>query len=372
MSTESSHPLADRAARPDGSCVRLGPVDIGGRDFAVIGGPCAVESASQIDRAARMVANAGVPLLRGGAFKPRTSPYSFQGLGKRGLLMLHECRRNLNLPVVAEVLSDSDIGLVERHADMLQVGARNMQNFTLLKALGRSRKPVLLKRGLAATVEEWLNAAEYILHAGNPRVVLCERGIRTYENSTRNTLDLNSVALLKKLTHLPVLVDPSHGTGRRELVRPLALAALAAGADGIIVEAHPNPDEAWSDGAQSLDSEGLEALMADLRRLAPLYHRRLALYSPDRPEEQIASCRRSIDALDGSIARLLEERARIGRLAGQTKSRSGRPVRDENREGEVLERVAGSAGDELSAAALQRMFRCIIDETRQVQECDAA
>lgn len=370
--TTSTHPLGERSARPDGTRIRLGSVEIGGTDFAVIAGPCAVEGAAQMDAAARMVAAAGVPLLRGGAFKPRTSPYSFQGLGKRALLMLHECRQNLNLPVVTEVLSTEDVELVERHADMLQVGARNMHNFALLKAVGKSQKPVLLKRGLAATVDEWLYAAEYILQAGNPQVVLCERGIRTFETSTRNTLDLNSVALLKQKTHLPVLVDPSHGTGQRELVKPLALAALAAGADGVMIEAHPEPEEAWSDGAQSLDGERLADLMRELGRLALLCKRRLATTTPVPAVARIGAWRRQIDALDDSLATLLRERARIGRLLGGAKTAGGQPLRDESREDEVLAHAAGSADAGLSSAALKRLFRCIIDETRQRQERDAA
>lgn len=366
---QSSHPLADRTARPDGSCVRVGPVDIGSQTFAVISGPCAVENEAQLERAARMVTAAGVPLLRGGAFKPRTSPYSFQGLGEHGLRLLDDVGRGANLPVVTEVMSIEQVGVVARYADVLQVGARNMHNFALLKALGDIGKPVLLKRGLAATVEEWLCAAEYILQAGNPDVILCERGIRTFETSTRNTLDLNSVALLKTLTHLPVLVDPSHGTGRHELVKPLALAALAAGADGVIVEAHPEPDAAWSDGAQSLDGAELESLMQSLGRLAPAFGRRLATATPTPLAPRIAAYQRRIDAIDDSLAALLEERVRLEGLVEPARTEAGGLVRAGNRKYAVLNPM----GDDAPIVATTGAFHSIIGERRPSEEkCNAA
>jgi len=243
-----------------------GPVELGGRAFVVMAGPCAVEGAAQIEDAARAVAEAGCAVLRGGAFKPRTSPYAFQGLGAEGARLLFDSAQRNGLATVTEVMDPAQLPAVERAA-LLQVGARNMQNFTLLQALARSRRPVLLKRGPAATVEEWLLAAEYLLAGGNDQVVLCERGIRTFETSTRNTLDLSAVALVKERTHLPVVVDPSHASGRPELVLPLSLAAAAAGADGLLVEVHARPEEALSDGAQALRPRELRELMD---RLAPV------------------------------------------------------------------------------------------------------
>jgi 3-deoxy-7-phosphoheptulonate synthase len=245
--------------------VRVGDVMIGGQNIVVIAGPCSVESKEQIFATAAAVRKAGAAILRGGAFKPRTSPHDFQGLGVAGLKLLREAGDTVGLPVVTEVMSEEDIAVVSDHADMLQVGARNMQNFALLKKLGRSDKPILLKRGPSATVKEWLSAAEYILSGGNPNVVLCERGIRTFDNSLRNTLDLAAVALLKETVDLPVIVDPSHATGRRSLVSVCARAAIAIGADGVMVEVHPKPDKALSDGAQSLTFDDLEDMMGGLK-----------------------------------------------------------------------------------------------------------
>jgi 3-deoxy-7-phosphoheptulonate synthase len=255
------------AIRPDRSkgALRVGSAVFGEGHFVLISGPCAVESLDQIVDSARMVRAAGATLLRGGAFKPRTSPYAFQGLGLEGLRYLQEAGRQFDLPVVTEVLTIEDIPAVVAHADVLQVGARNMHNFALLKELGRVDKPVILKRGMSATVKELLLAAEYILAGGNQRVILCERGIRTFETSTRATLDVSSVPVLRRLTHLPIIVDPSHAAGDRELVIPLALAAAAAGADGLIVEAHPRPEEALCDKEQALTAEDLGLMVAGLR-----------------------------------------------------------------------------------------------------------
>ncbi|HEY8346458.1 MAG TPA: 3-deoxy-7-phosphoheptulonate synthase [Symbiobacteriaceae bacterium] len=239
-------------------------VVFGGGKPVVIAGPCAVESRDQILRTARAVKAAGAHMLRGGAFKPRTSPYSFQGLGVEGLRLLAAARAETGLPVVTEVMNDSDVPLVAQHADMLQVGARNMHNYPLLRALGAAGRPVLLKRGMGATVEEWIHAAEYVVAAGNPDVVLCERGIRTFEHTTRNTLDLGAALVAKRLTHLPVIADPSHGAGRRDLVVPLAKAILAAGLDGVIVEVHVEPEKALSDREQAIDPEEFAGLMAEL------------------------------------------------------------------------------------------------------------
>lgn len=260
--------LASRDFRPEPTVVEVAGVRFGAGDPVIIAGPCSVEGPEQILAAARAVRAAGAHMLRGGAFKPRTSPYSFQGLGEQGLALLAEARAETGLPVVTEVLSPDAVPVVARYADMLQVGARNMQNYPLLRELGRAGLPVLLKRGPGATVEEWLMAAEYLLAEGNPRVVLCERGIRTFETATRFTLDLNAVPLVKELSHLPVIVDPSHGTGRWTLVTPMARAAVAAGADGIMVEVHPDPAQALSDGAQSLTPERFAALVRQVREVA--------------------------------------------------------------------------------------------------------
>jgi len=257
--------LASRQEGQATTVVMAGDVAIGAGTLVVIAGPCSVESRQQIRETARRVKAAGAHMLRGGAYKPRTSPYEFQGLGEKALQWLAEAREASGLPVVTEVLSLEDVDMVADYADMLQVGARNMQNYALLRRLATAPKPVLLKRGPAATIREWLLAAEYLLSGGNPNVVLCERGIRTFETATRNTLDLAGVALVKELSHLPVLVDPSHGTGQRRLVPPASRAAAAIGADGLIIEVHPCPDEAWSDGDQSLDPVQFGMLMNDLR-----------------------------------------------------------------------------------------------------------
>ncbi|WP_242346606.1 3-deoxy-7-phosphoheptulonate synthase [Anaeromyxobacter terrae] len=245
-----------------------GAVAFGGSRVPVVAGPCAVESWEQLEAVARAAKAAGARLLRGGAFKPRSSPYTFQGLGEEGLKLLARARELTGLPVVTEVMSPDAVGLVAEYADCLQIGARNMQNYDLLRALGSAGKPVLLKRALSGTIEELLMSAEYVLAAGNPDVILCERGIRTFERATRNTLDLSAVPVLKELTHLPVLVDPSHGTGKRSLVPAMALAAIAAGADGLLLEVHPDPARARSDGPQSLTPAGLEALLPRLAAVA--------------------------------------------------------------------------------------------------------
>jgi 3-deoxy-7-phosphoheptulonate synthase len=270
-----SFKLASREVRPEGSVVHVNGADIGGHRLAVIAGPCAVESRAQVEGAAEAVMRAGAHLLRGGAYKPRTSPYSFQGMEDEGLLLLENAGRRSGLPVVTEIMDAHDIDLVAEHADMLQVGARNSQNFSLLRRLGKIKKPVLLKRGMSTRIEEFLMAAEYILSAGNPNVVLCERGIRTFETATRNTLDLNAVPLLKQWTHLPVIVDPSHGTGLWSLVTPMALASIAAGADGLLIEVHPDPKTALSDGPQQLKPERFAELMRALRPIATAMNRSL-------------------------------------------------------------------------------------------------
>jgi len=267
--------LASRDFHPQDTVVTINGVTIGGSQLVVMAGPCAVESHDQLLETARAVKEAGAQVLRGGAFKPRTSPYSFQGLGEKGLRLLAEAREETGLPVITEVMEPQMVPLVTTYADVLQIGARNMQNYALLHAVGEAQRPVLLKRGMMCTIEELLMAAEYILSHGNDRVVLCERGIRTFESYTRNTLDISAVPLLKQLSHLPVIVDPSHATGKWELVGPVSRAAVAVGADGLIIEVHPHPEEALSDGAQSLKPARFAALMRSLRPVAEAVGRTL-------------------------------------------------------------------------------------------------
>jgi len=262
--------LASRELQKNDTIVTVGPVKIGGTRIAVMAGPCAVENEEQIFESARIVRESGAVVLRGGAFKPRSSPYSFQGLGEEGLRLLKSAGEKHDLPVVSEIVSTSNVDMFCEYVDLMQIGARNMQNFELLKAVGATGRPVMLKRGLAATIEEWLMAAEYLLAAGTVDVILCERGIRTFETYTRNSLDISSIPVAKKLTHLPVIVDPSHATGLREKVPPVALAAVAAGADGLIIEVHPNPEEALSDGPQTVFPEQFEKLMRDIEALSPV------------------------------------------------------------------------------------------------------
>ncbi len=272
--------LASRAFRPQGTVVRVGPperrVEIGGRDVVMMAGPCSVENKDQINRCAELLAAEGVRVLRGGAYKPRTSPYSFQGLGEEGLRLIREAADRNRMLVVSEVMDHAHISMMLRYVDLLQVGARNMQNYNLLRELGKVDRPVLLKRGPSATIEELLLSAEYILAGGNYQVVLCERGIRTFENYTRNTLDVSAIPVVQKLSHLPIIADPSHGTGRRDKVAPMARAALAAGADGLLIEVHPNPDAALSDGAQSLTPSMFSQLLKELRMIAPAVSRTVA------------------------------------------------------------------------------------------------
>jgi len=256
--------LASREFKSENTVVRINGVAVGTDEFIVMAGPCSVEGRDQLLQTATAVGALGARMLRGGAFTPRTSPYSFQGLGQDGLELLAEARAITGLPVVTEVMAPEEVELVASYADMLQIGARNMQNFSLLKEVGKCDRPVLLKRGMSATIEEWLQAAEYIMSGGNSRVVLCERGIRTFETQVRNTLDISAVPVVKQLSHLPVVVDPSHAAGKRSLVKPLALAAAAVGADGLLVEVHPDPGSALSDGPQSLDLPGFADLMRDL------------------------------------------------------------------------------------------------------------
>ncbi|MBX3179729.1 MAG: 3-deoxy-7-phosphoheptulonate synthase [Candidatus Hydrogenedentes bacterium] len=257
--------LAGLEVRQERSVVQCGNVKIGGGHFCIVGGPCSVESRDQIMETAKAVKDAGGNMLRGGAYKPRTSPYSFQGMEEQGLILLEEAGKTYGLPVVTEVMTIEQVPLVEKHADMFQIGARNMQNFGLLKAVGRSRKPVFLKRGMASTIQEFLMSAEYVMSEGNPNVVLCERGIRTFETETRNTLDIHAVPVLQKYTHLPVVVDPSHAAGRWDIIASMSRASVAAGADGLMIEVHPRPEEAFSDGPQSLRPAKFAALVKELQ-----------------------------------------------------------------------------------------------------------
>lgn len=267
VSITEKYKLVSREFKKEDSIVDVDGVKIGGGHFAVMAGPCSVESREQLLEAARAVKTYGAQFLRGGAFKPRTSPYDFQGLGVEGLKMMREVADEVGLKVVTEIININDIDTICQYADMLQIGARNMQNFQLLKEVGFTKKPVLLKRGLSATISEWLNAAEYIASGGNYNIVLCERGIRTYETFTRNTLDLSAVAAVKELSHLPIIVDPSHGTGRWQMVQPMARAAVAAGADGLMIEVHPHPEVALSDGDQSLKPANFKIVMDEVKQI---------------------------------------------------------------------------------------------------------
>lgn len=268
--------LSSREFEPEDTVIRVGSVAIGGDTLVVMAGPCAAETREQVMSTARAVKSAGANILRGGAFKPSTSPYSFRGLGEEGLKLLTEAKEETGLPLITEVLTPGDVELVVKYADVLQVGARNMQNFVLLDEVGRADKPVMLKRGISATIQEWLLAVEYILSQGNRQVILCERGIRTFETYTRNTMDISAIPIINKLTHLPIIADPSHGTGKWYLVAPMALAAVAAGADGLMVEVHPTPDAALKDGAQSLTFENFEALMKQVAPVAAAVRRSTA------------------------------------------------------------------------------------------------
>jgi len=267
--------LASREFHPQNTIVKVNDIVIGGDEIVIMAGPCAVESEEQLLVSAREVKAAGANILRGGAFKPSTSPYSFRGLGKEGLKLLARAREETGMPVITEVMTPNDVELVASYADILQIGARNMQNFILLDEVGKTRKPVMLKRGLSSTIQEWLLAAEYILAQGNEQLILCERGIRTFETYTRNTMDVSAIPIIKKVSHLPIIGDPSHATGKWYLVAPLALAAVAAGADGLMIEVHPNPDQALKDGAQSLTFDNFQRFMTQLAPIAEAANRKL-------------------------------------------------------------------------------------------------
>jgi 3-deoxy-7-phosphoheptulonate synthase len=330
-SFQTPYRLVHRSVRPEGTRVRVGHVEIGGDAFVVAAGPCAVEDARQLDAAADRVAAAGASMLRGGAFKPRTSPYMFQGLHRAGLELLSRAGRRVGLPVVTEVLATEDVGLVADYADMLQIGARNMQNVPLLRAVGSLGKPVLLKRGLSATVEELLLAAEYIALEGNLNIVLCERGIRTFETATRNTLDLGAAALLRDLTHLPVIVDPSHASGRRELVPRMSVAAAATGVSGLLVEVHPHPEHALCDGPQSIPTDAFPGLMAEVQAVLMAQGRRLHAPSDEsNVDTQIEIETARLRELDAALVRMIDARVHAGLRIGELRSRIGRPPAPED------------------------------------------
>lgn len=356
--------LVTREGHATRSTVSVAGVPFGPGRCTLIAGPCAVESPEQMLDAALLAKAAGATVLRGGAFKPRTSPYSFQGLGRAGLRILADVGRETDLPVVTEVLDTRDVDVVAAHADMMQIGARNMQNFALLAAVGAVGKPVLLKRGLSATIDEWLLAAEYVARAGTLDIVLCERGIRTFETATRNTLDISAIPLVQRLSHLPVIVDPSHSGGDRDLVLPLARAAVAAGADGLIVDVHPAPHRALCDGMQALGPDEVDALTDVVRMLSPTLGRTAtaswdppgdAAAEPPEGTDRISGLRREIDAMDTQIRDLVRRRTALSRKIVHTRVASGGERIAHRREEHVLRRYGelGPGGQELAAALLR-------------------
>lgn len=344
------------------STIEVNGVTIGGQEIILMGGPCAVESSLQMSQSAETVKNAGGKILRGGVFKPRTSPYSFQGLGLEGLNYLVQAAKAQNLLCVTEVVDAPSLELVAGKVDILQIGARNMQNYELLKLAGKSKQPIILKRGLSATIEEWLLAAEYILASGNPQVILCERGIRTFEPSTRNTLDLSAVGVVKELSHLPVIVDPSHAAGRRDIIASLSKAAIAAGADGLLIETHPNPDEAVSDGPQSLTPEQFIELAGELGMVAQSVKRVFRFGG----QETLGDLRSQIDKVDQSIIELLADRMQIIRKIGDQK-RLDR-VKDTSRQNEITQRLMNLAAErQLPPDLVKRIYPLIFEYAVQSQ-----
>jgi len=339
------------------STIEVSGVTIGGKEIILMGGPCAVESSLQMNQSAETVKKAGGKILRGGVFKPRTSPYSFQGLGLEGLNYLVQAAKEHNLLCVTEVIDAHSLDLVVDKVDLIQIGARNMQNFELLKLAGKIKKPVILKRGMSATIEEWLLAAEYILAAGNPQVILCERGIRTFEPSTRNTLDLSAVGVAKELSHLPVIVDPSHAAGRRDIIASLSKAAIAAGADGLLIETHPNPDEAVSDGPQSLTPEQFIQLAEELGAVAGSVQR---VFTFGGEGDTLEALRTQIDSVDQGIIELLADRMQIVRKVGDQK-RLDR-VKDPNRQNEIIQRLVNLAAElQLPPDLVKRLYPLIFE-----------
>ncbi|MDR3540849.1 MAG: bifunctional 3-deoxy-7-phosphoheptulonate synthase/chorismate mutase [Desulfosporosinus sp.] len=347
------------------STIEVNGVTIGGKEIILMGGPCAVESSIQMSQSAETVKKAGGKILRGGVFKPRTSPYSFQGLGQEGLNYLVQAAKEQDLLCVTEVIDTLSLELVADKVDIIQIGARNMQNFELLKLLGKITKPIILKRGLSATIEEWLLAAEYIMSAGNPRVILCERGIRTYEPSTRNTLDLSAVGVAKELSHLPVIVDPSHAAGRRDLISALAKAAVAVGADGLLIEMHPNPAKAASDGPQSLYPEQFVQLARELGKVAGSVNR-VFVCGEQGDKETLESLRAQIDCIDQTLIESLAARMQIVRKVGDQK-RLDR-VKDASREKEIIQRLVNLGTElQLSPELIRKIYPLIFEFAVQSQ-----
>lgn len=352
--------------KPERTEVSVKDMTVGGREMILMAGPCAVESEFQMQEAAAAVKTAGGTVLRGGVYKPRTSPYAFQGLGREGLRYLTAAAKERDLLTVTEVIDPASLEEVHDQVDMIQIGARNMQNFQLLKLAGQSGKPVILKRGLSATIEEWLSAAEYILAEHNPNVILCERGIRTFETSTRNTLDLSAIAVIRKISHLPVIVDPSHAAGHREYVPALSKAAVAAGADGLLIEMHPHPEEAKSDGAQSLTPGELQQLASELVTIAASMGR-----SMNGAGSGLDSLRQKIDSIDSGIIELIAERMNVVKYIAREKSPDR--IRDHNREQEIIKRL-GRVAAELNCPAelVREIYASIFDHAIKAQLQDKA
>ncbi|WP_088188248.1 bifunctional 3-deoxy-7-phosphoheptulonate synthase/chorismate mutase [Desulfosporosinus sp. FKA] len=345
------------------SVIKVGDVCLGGKEIVLIGGPCAVESSIQMQKAAAAVRRSGGKILRGGVFKPRTSPYSFQGLGLEGVNYLVQAAREEGLLCVTEVIDLRSLEMVVDKVDLLQIGARNMQNFELLKLAGKVNKPIILKRGLSATIEEWLLAAEYIMAAGNSQVILCERGIRTFEPSTRNTLDLSAVGVAKELSHLPVIVDPSHAAGRRDLIASLSKAAVASGADGLLIEMHPNPEEAMSDGPQSLTPEQFMTLAQDLELVAQSVGRN---FVSRETRENLEALRSEIDLIDYTIVERLSKRMQIVSKIGEQKRLD--KVKDVGRERDILQRLVPLAEElQLSPEFVKRIYSYVFEFSVQSQ-----
>jgi 3-deoxy-7-phosphoheptulonate synthase len=373
----SPHKLASLEHQRDRTRITIGGVGgtpIGaGSPLVVMAGPCSVESHDQLFETAALVKREGAHVLRGGAYKPRTSPYAFQGLGEDGLKLMAEARDRTGLPIVSEMTDGSQMELFERYVDVIQIGSRNMHNFTLLRAAGQGRTPVLLKRGFGATIDEWLMAAEYILSAGNANVILCERGIRTFERATRNTLDLSAVPVLREMTHLPIVVDPSHGTGKRSLVASMAVGAAAVGADGLIIEVHPDPPHALSDGDQSLSFPEFGALMDELRRFEFLKrgsgHGKRSLSVPP----SVDGMRERIDQIDEQLLGLVDERAMLALSISQAKGSNGNGAgHDPQREHALLDRARSTQGGVLDSEELEQVMSAVLRTSRQMQRRHAA
>ena len=373
----SPHKLASLEHQRDRTRITIGGktgIPIGaGAPLVVMAGPCSVESPEMLIETATLVKREGAHVLRGGAYKPRTSPYAFQGLGEDGLKLLATARDATGLPIVSEMTDASQMELFEEYVDLIQIGSRNMHNFTLLRAAGQGRTPVLLKRGFGATIDEWLMAAEYVLSAGNANVILCERGIRTFEHATRNTLDLSAVPVLREMTHLPVVVDPSHGTGKRSLVGAMSLGAAAVGADGLIIEVHPDPPHARSDGDQSLSFPEFGALMDELRRLEYLRRGPRQAATRATPPVGVDGMRKRIDSIDEQLLGLVDERAQMSLAISQAKGSHGNAAgHDPQREHDLLERARTLTSGVLDGEELEMVLSAVVRASRQMQRRHAA